>query len=139
MAKRARKPKLIGYTFTDQEQEKLADWFRSNECLYNRRHPKYKDTGHKNLLYAEKAAIYDPECTGHYKCYQFVIIMNSLPFKRNVYLRATTVNITIKYCHKDRHTDVSTKLNASLDKRQWNVNLKSSFHLCTCKFISKYW
>lgn len=52
--------------FSDEQEKDIGEWFKENECLYDRRHKSYKDAQHKRRLYEEKAASLDPPCTCEY-------------------------------------------------------------------------
>ena len=55
---------LVPYTFTEHQEIELAEWYRDQECLYNRRIKSYKSTVMKTRLIEEKAKEFDPECSG---------------------------------------------------------------------------
>lgn len=67
-----KKPRIVSYIFSDEQEKSIGEWFKENECLYNRRHKQYKDSQHKRRLYEEKAASFTPPCTCKYsrKCYK---------------------------------------------------------------------
>lgn len=58
-----RKQRIVSYIFTDGQEKELGEWYREQECLYNRRHKLYKDAQHKRRLYEDKAASLTPKCT----------------------------------------------------------------------------
>jgi hypothetical protein len=58
-----RKPRIVSYIFSDEQEKDICEWFKEEECLYNRRHKLYKDSQHKRRLYEEKASSLDPPCT----------------------------------------------------------------------------
>jgi hypothetical protein len=62
-----RRQNIKSYIFTDQQEVDLADWYRDNPILYNRRDKNYKRTTMKDTLYEEKCKTFQPPCTG--ECY----------------------------------------------------------------------
>eukprot|EP00057_Strongylocentrotus_purpuratus_P021220 XP_011675694.1 PREDICTED: uncharacterized protein LOC105443788 [Strongylocentrotus purpuratus] len=48
---------------SEEQEQDVADWYRSHELLYNRRMKEYKQANMKTRLYEEKAASLDPPCT----------------------------------------------------------------------------
>ena len=65
-AKANKDDRVPHYHFTDEQEEELCEWYRDNSCLYNRRMSGYRERNRKERLYQEKAASYDPECSGKY-------------------------------------------------------------------------
>ena len=60
-----KRPRTPRYLFTDEQEKDIGEWFRENECLYNRRLNAYKDAKKKQRLLEEKAATI-PDCTCEY-------------------------------------------------------------------------
>jgi hypothetical protein len=57
-----KRKKRLPLNLTEAQQQDVADWYRKNEILYNRR--LYKDIKAKALLFVKKAASMNPICTG---------------------------------------------------------------------------
>uniref|UniRef100_UPI00358EE98D uncharacterized protein n=1 Tax=Myxine glutinosa TaxID=7769 RepID=UPI00358EE98D len=51
------------YIFTDRQEVDLAEWYRENECFYNKKLKAFKNTEMKRRLLEEKAARLEPPCT----------------------------------------------------------------------------
>ena len=58
--KRKKTPPL---QMNEQQEQEIADWYRSHEMLYNRRLKEYKHVAVKTRLFEEKASQMDPPCT----------------------------------------------------------------------------
>lgn len=58
----SKKPSRKGITFTEQEEEDLANWVKANPILYDKRNRDYKDKEKKWRLWNEKGK--DHGCEG---------------------------------------------------------------------------
>lgn len=56
--------RILSYSFSDEQEKELAEWFSDNQCLYNRRLKAFKNRDLKNRLMEEKAKEFDPQYTG---------------------------------------------------------------------------
>ena len=51
------------YSFTEEQEAELAEWYESQPIFYNRKSREYKDVRRKQRLVEEKAAMLDPPAT----------------------------------------------------------------------------
>ena len=58
---------LQTYSFTEELEAELAEWYESQPIFYNRKSREYKDVQRKQRLVEEKAAMLDPPATCKYK------------------------------------------------------------------------
>ena len=65
--KRKRKQKTVPYQFSEQQEQELAELFRDNKVLYNKRHDDWRKKQHKIDLITSKGETYEPVCTCKYK------------------------------------------------------------------------
>jgi hypothetical protein len=61
-----KKKRIVSYMFTDEQEKELGEWLRDEECLYDKRHKRYKDAQYKQNLLQTKADSYTPTCTCEY-------------------------------------------------------------------------
>lgn len=61
-----RRKRTQPYSFTEQQEQELAEWYRDQEMLYNRRIKEYKEVVRKKALLTSKGESYDPPCTCEY-------------------------------------------------------------------------
>ena len=51
--RRPKKGKMKTVYFSDQDEEAIVEFLKEHECLYNKRHPLYKDTQTKDMLWGD--------------------------------------------------------------------------------------
>ena len=65
--KKSRGRHIQTYTFSDEQEAELAEWFGGQPMFYNRKLKLYKDSAKKERVMGDKAASLDPPATCKYK------------------------------------------------------------------------
>ena len=59
----SKKARITTYQFTLEQETELAEWYRGNPCLYDKKLKSYKDAQAKKTLLQEKASMLQPPCS----------------------------------------------------------------------------
>ena len=63
---RKKKKRVDPYNFSEEQEIDIGEWYRENECMYDRSNSNYRKTSHKRTLIRKKAATFDPPCSREY-------------------------------------------------------------------------